>query len=258
MRTPMVSLAMVMHLLAGQCDSPALDWPAAATCAPPQVVQTVWELRDQLAQVQSLESRKPGVGDDSWCTTMTLASGASEACTPRGCTVADAAPLSCDVKARADQSATLRVLEAAQVTAVETTVTQHVRVTRVHGGEGSAWLFTRSAVTAALGGHCDEPVWLGRVMGFASFGIVCRWSGVLAGGHGTETSVLHVVDLRREGVVDLARFAQVLGVRPIDASRAFPGARPPPAPRPTFRVDGAAIVAPDGRWCFGARGWGRC
>jgi len=82
---------------------------------------------------------------------------------------------------------------------------------------------------------------------------------VLAGGAGNETSVLHLVDLRREGIVDLGRYAHVLGVRRIDLSRLVPG-RPerPLEPRPTFRVDGAAIVATNGRWCFGTRGWKAC
>ena len=60
----MVPLALVIRLLAGQCEnenqSTSIDWPLAAQCAPPEHVQTSWALRKSLAQVQKNKRKNPG------------------------------------------------------------------------------------------------------------------------------------------------------------------------------------------------------
>jgi hypothetical protein len=253
----MIALGLMLSLAVAQCDGDAagLDWPQAARCPAPKVAQAAWALRDRLASIQSLSTQSPGPGNETWCTTLLLVSGEVERCTERGCALPDAG---CDDEARAPRSEVLQTLEEASVVAVTVTLSHGVRVARVEGPEGTAWLFTSGTGATVLGGTCDAPVWLGTVTGFPSFAVACHWSAVLAGAKGLETSVLHVVDLRRAGLVDLARFARVLGVRKVDLTRRVAPPGPPPPRRPTFRVDQAAIVAPDGRWCFGVKGWANC
>lgn len=133
---------------------------------------------------------------------------------------------------------------------------------RSEGTGTTTWVFWTGAGALVTGGDaCDEPVWLGEVTGFPSFGLRCVWGDGGALAVWKTTAVLHLVDLRKHGVARLGQHALVLGSGLADASRVIPTDTPPPngsAPPPTFKLEGRRVLVSSGQaFCFSS-GWKRC